>query len=275
MQLEVLNYKAKKWHRCQMILEQNPDLDEKAKEIFLQQTQMAIEAYEQGFNDALKTKNTIIETPVIAAPQEIKYIDSREVADAMGKNHKELLRDIRTYLGYLEGERNFALTDFFVEHSYQTSQNKVLPCYLISQKGCELIAHKMTGAKGVQFSAWYIDKFHAMKNALQGNIKPKMANEEQLQAPHDTQNLYFEKIDSKTIVGKPKGMFTATEIGAMLGVSRHYIGRLAKRYNLKTSENGQWINVVVACSGKPVKTFVYNSRGFYACRDAMNDFKSK
>ena len=38
-------------------------------------------------------------------------IESREVAKMVGKQHKELLRDIRTYCGYL-GKRKIALSDF-------------------------------------------------------------------------------------------------------------------------------------------------------------------
>jgi phage regulator Rha-like protein len=30
------------------------------------------------------------------------YIDSRQVAEAIGKNHKDLLRDIRGYVGIIE-----------------------------------------------------------------------------------------------------------------------------------------------------------------------------
>lgn len=47
----------------------------------------------------------------------MKTLDSREVAQMVGKNHKELLRDIRTYEGYL-GESTIALTDFFIPSTY-------------------------------------------------------------------------------------------------------------------------------------------------------------
>jgi len=73
-------------------------------------------------------------------------LDSREVAQMVGKNHKELLRDIRTYEKYLR-ESNFALTDFFIPSTYISSQNKELPNYQITKKGCEFIAHKLTGQK--------------------------------------------------------------------------------------------------------------------------------
>lgn len=55
----------------------------------------------------------------------IEVVDSREVAEMVGKQHKELLRDIRNYAEIIEGsnERN---------------------------KGCDMVANKMTGEKGVE-----------------------------------------------------------------------------------------------------------------------------
>ena len=89
-------------------------------------------------------------------------IDSREVADMVSKDHNTLLRDIRTYCGYL-GESNLVHSDFFIENTYQSEQNKIMPCYLVTRKGCEMIANKMTGRKGVLFTASYITRFHALE----------------------------------------------------------------------------------------------------------------
>ena len=92
----------------------------------------------------------------------IDVVNSRQVAEAIGKAHKNLLQDIRTYCGYL-GELNFQLTDFFIESTYTTEQNKEMPCYLCTRKGCEMIANKLTGKKGVVFTALYINAFHKME----------------------------------------------------------------------------------------------------------------
>ena len=92
-------------------------------------------------------------------------LDSREVAEMVGKTHKELLRDIRRYCEQL-GESKIALTDFFSESTYVTEQNKTMPCYLVTKKGCEFIAHKLTGQKGTEFTAKYINRFHAMEEQI-------------------------------------------------------------------------------------------------------------
>ena len=67
-------------------------------------------------------------------------ITSMEVARMVGKEHKGLLRDIRRYAEQL-GESNIALSDFFIESTYLSEQNKTLPCFMVTKKGCEFIAH--------------------------------------------------------------------------------------------------------------------------------------
>ena len=89
-------------------------------------------------------------------------ITSMEAAEWCGKDHAKLLRDIRNYIAQL-GEAKIGLTDFFKESNYVTGQNKTLPCFLVTKKGCEFIAHTMTGQKGTEFTARYINRFHEME----------------------------------------------------------------------------------------------------------------
>lgn len=97
-------------------------------------------------------------------------LPSMEIANMIGKNHSKLLRDIRNYVSQL-GEAQIGFTDFFTESTYVTEQNKTLPCFLVTKKGCEFIAHKLTGQKGTEFTARYINRFHEMENE-QKNLNP-------------------------------------------------------------------------------------------------------
>ena len=101
-------------------------------------------------------------------------IDSREVAEMVERNHKELLRDIRKYIEIMEkaNERNFAPVDFFIESSYKDSKGETRPCYLITKKGCDMIANKLTGEKGVLFTAAYVTAFEEMQRAMQFQYQP-------------------------------------------------------------------------------------------------------
>ena len=96
---------------------------------------------------------------------EQKYLSSREVAEMVEKNHADLMKDIRRYTEYLN-ESNFPLVDYFKEDTYKDAKGEIRNCYLISKKGCEFIAHKMTGQKGAIFTAKYIERFHEMQDAI-------------------------------------------------------------------------------------------------------------
>ena len=95
------------------------------------------------------------------------YIDSREVAEAIGKRHDNLLRDIAGYVKIIGKftDLNFEGCDFFVESSYFDIKGRERLCYLLSKKGCELVANKLTGEKGVLFTAAYVTKFNEMEAA--------------------------------------------------------------------------------------------------------------
>ena len=101
---------------------------------------------------------------------------SMEAAEWCGKKHNELLKDIRRYISQL-GEGKIPHTDFFQESTYITEQNKTLPCFLVTKKGCEFIAHKMTGQKGTEFTARYINRFHEMEEGkLPCPLNPQIAS---------------------------------------------------------------------------------------------------
>lgn len=92
-------------------------------------------------------------------------LDSREVAEMLEKRHTDLLRDIAKTKDYFT-ERKIALSDFFQETSFIDATGRKLKNYQITKKGCEFLAHKLTGAKGAAFTAKYIDAFHEMQNNL-------------------------------------------------------------------------------------------------------------
>lgn len=94
-----------------------------------------------------------------------RTLDSREVAKMVEKTHANLLKDIRGYINQL-AEVNFHSGDFFTENTYLDANSQPRPCYLITKKGCEFIAHKLTGIKGTIFTARYINRFHEMEDML-------------------------------------------------------------------------------------------------------------
>ncbi|PTJ92100.1 Rha family transcriptional regulator [Staphylococcus simulans] len=90
------------------------------------------------------------------------YVDSREVAEMVGKEHKNLIRDIENYKSVILQSSNLSPDNFFVESTYLGANNRQTKHYLLTKKGCDMVANKMTGSKGVLFTAMYVDAFHKM-----------------------------------------------------------------------------------------------------------------
>jgi len=223
------------------------------------------------------------------------YTDSRDVAKMVGKQHKHLLRDINGYCSILEktAEPKIGLSDFFKKSTYKDSTGRTLPCYLITKKGCEFVANKLTGEKGVLFTAAYINAFHAMEDtikqlpekapnendwrlirseAMKLNAKTKAfkaimtaAKDKQLSAVaaqvygiRGMENLTGEEIGALPETGP---LYTATEIANALHTTAAKVGKVANANNLKTDEYGIWALDKSRYSGKQVNSFRYNQHG--------------
>lgn len=79
------------------------------------------------------------------------YADSREVAERIERPHYELLKSIRKYCEFLT-EGKIPVSEYFIPAQYEDSTGRELPCFLITKKGCDMIANKLTGRKGVLFT---------------------------------------------------------------------------------------------------------------------------
>lgn len=96
----------------------------------------------------------------------VEAVDSRDIAVMVDRDHNELLKSIRIYAKYLE-EGEVPQQDFFIESTYISNNNHEQPNFLITKKGCDLIANKMVGKKGVLFTAAYVSAFERMRKQVQ------------------------------------------------------------------------------------------------------------
>ena len=95
------------------------------------------------------------------------YVDSRQVAEMIGKLHKNLLKSIDNYVEVLESSK-LSSQNFFIKSTYKAEgNNKTYPCYKLTRKGCDMVANKLTGAKGILFTAEYVTRFEEMEKQLQ------------------------------------------------------------------------------------------------------------
>lgn len=99
----------------------------------------------------------------------INVTDSREISKMIGKRHDHLVRDIDGYVSILNQNPKLGADNFFIESNYSSGTGKNYKCYLLTKQGCEMVANKMTGQKGVLFTAEYIQAFNKMEQVLQQN----------------------------------------------------------------------------------------------------------
>ncbi|EOP73100.1 rha family phage regulatory protein [Bacillus cereus VDM006] len=98
------------------------------------------------------------------------YLTSIEVAEMTEKRHDHLIRDIDNYVSVLGQNPKLGADKFFVESSYIAGTGKNYKQYLLTRKGCDMVANKMTGEKGILFTATYVTRFEEMENELQNNV---------------------------------------------------------------------------------------------------------
>lgn len=173
-------------------------------------------------------------------------IDSREVAQMVGKRHADLLRDIDTYISYFGQNAKLRSDDFFIESTYIAGTGKTYRCYEITEKGCEMIANKLTGEKGVIFTATYINKFHEMKSKLQQPKDSYMIADPIERAKawiREQKAIKVLQEDSKylkEIINNPS-LVTITQIAKDYGMSGKQLNSILHNLKIQYKQNGQWL----------------------------------
>lgn len=99
-------------------------------------------------------------------------ISSLEVAEMVGREHKNVLQDIRNIKADLD-ELKIQPVNYFIESSYKGGNGQQRPCFLLTKQGCELYGNRMTGIDGTAFSVKYIDRFNEMEQIIQQQILPQ------------------------------------------------------------------------------------------------------
>ena len=96
---------------------------------------------------------------------EMTVVSSLDVAETFGKDHKNILRDIRQ----LECSDEFRRLNF-EQSEYLNEQNHKQPMYYMTRDGFTILVMGYTGEKAMRFKEAYIKQFNAMEKTLQGKL---------------------------------------------------------------------------------------------------------
>ena len=223
----------------------------------------------------------------------VKTIPSYEVAEMMGRSHKEVLK-------MLEGQKRsdgtykhvgiiptllsgqFHLADYFIESTYKDASGKTNKCYECTKLGCDMLANKMTGEKGILFTARYVKKFNEMEKTINSNDQLKsqlllsiynggqdgiLAAKQltDLEVQEATKPLYKE-INHKedVIVGLVEDIDLATKRQRIKQIINHNAnGRFSERYGLlyKEFQDKYHIDIKRRMNNLDPKSIITNKEG--------------
>lgn len=102
----------------------------------------------------------------------IETLPSYQVAEMMEKKHYEVLKMIHgtsDRRGIIEvlNDVQMDVAEYFIESTYIDSKGEERPCYECTKMGCDMLANKMTGDKGIIFTAKYVKAFNDMQKAIE------------------------------------------------------------------------------------------------------------
>lgn len=138
----------------------------------------------------------------------MQTLNSKAVAEMLGKRHDNFKRELRKYVATL-GE---AAGEYFLEGTYKDAMGRERSGYLITLKGCELIAGRMIGVKSDEFREKY---------------KPLFSVEEK----PSTSILPYLKAKNEAEEG-----YSTDEVADKLGCSRRTVQRMIQRGDLATTQ---------------------------------------
>lgn len=154
-------------------------------------------------------------------------LDSREVAEMVGMRHDHLIRNIENYIDVMSQNPKLGADDFFIKRTYTAGTGKQYKRYDITKKGCEMVANKLTGEKGILFTAEYVERFNQMEQA--DNIKQvKQAEQDK------TREMRAEAMLRNSISKQAKMMM---EIAKMSHIKAYQDVMMAKAGNILAGEN--------------------------------------
>lgn len=162
-----------------------------------------------------------------------RTLKSIEIAVMVGRPHNDVMKDIRRIIEQLgEGKSS---QSYFIESTYKNSQNKELPCFDCTKKGCELYSTRMTGAKGTQFAVAYIERFNEMENHIKQ--QPQIPDTPRglallALAANEEANQRIDEIDERLIDIEENKLITTEDKGTIDRAIRKKVYQICKEQHL-------------------------------------------
>lgn len=188
----------------------------------------------------------------ISDSNKLPTISSTLVAQMVGREHSHVLRDIRVIVGHLGSWEEHPdldrprISDYYIPTEYMSRQNKKIPAYRLTRKGCDLYATRMTGAQGTLFSAQYVNLFHGMREQQSPQVPETyedaiialadvIKDNKVLEIEYGQTKSFYEKYEEN---GEN---MTVTQIAKSYGMTAQGLNNWLKNEGIQYKVNSQWV----------------------------------
>ena len=197
----------------------------------------------------------------------VKTLPSYEAAKMMEREHAKVLKMLEGET-YKDGRTKVVgiiptltkartrVSDYFIESTYKDASGKQNKYYECTKIGCELLANKMTGEKGILFTARYVKKFNDMEQQIEQQMVSveqitQMINEAVTKQVMVMMNPIIDRLD-KIVQGvnAPRSEqltfdtsdlpYTATNIGKKINRTASVTNKILLQRGILSVKDGSW-----------------------------------
>ena len=163
----------------------------------------------------MKTLIPMNEFGLMADTKGLVRVDSRFVAEKLGKEHNHVLRDIRNLIANID-DKDYILSNFG-QCNYTNEKGTRQPCYLLTRDAFTLLVMGYNSKEAIDFKIAYIARFNAM--------------EHQLKALQDNREMHPQLMEAIRMAQEdPKPYHYSNELNML---NRIVIGMTAKQFREK------------------------------------------
>ena len=204
-------------------------------------------------------------------------VSSRVVAEQLGKEHKNVIRDLENILAEGKLKSEHTIETLIISSTYINEQNKQeYKEYLLTEEGFTLYMFNIQGF--LDFKLAYIQEFKRMREALQKTIAPTtlkealqlaLAQQEELERLALVNNQqeqvileYTPKVEYyDSILSDSKSLLTVNQIAKDYGLTAQKLNKILKEESIQYKQSGVWLLYKEHAQKGLTKSITWNNEG--------------
>ena len=110
-------------------------------------------------------------------------ITTLDIAEMLNMKHWQILRKLegtKNTKGIIKilNDNKIVVVNYFIKSAYTDDKGEERPCYKVTKLGCDFLANKFSGEKGVVFTALYVKRFADMEQHITSQLQPALPQQE-------------------------------------------------------------------------------------------------